>query len=70
MLRDALEDPRTRHLFTFFPTWPEWLQAQADAAAGAFAGTLSPDESLIAMVRDGDLVLDRWYESLRAADSN
>ena len=70
VLRDALEDPRTRHLFTFFPTWPEWLQAQADAAAGAFAGILSPDEALIAMVRDGDMVLDRWHESRRAPNSN
>ena len=70
MLRDALEDPRTRHLFTFFPTWPEWLKAQADAAAGAFAGILSPDEALIAMVRDGDMVLDRWHGSRRAPNSN
>ena len=56
-LRDALDDPCTRHLYTTFAAWPEWLQAQAHIAAAAFEGDLTPEEALIDMVRKGDAVL-------------
>ncbi len=62
MLQTALEDPRTRHLFAFFDTWPAWLDAQATAAAGAFTGEVTPDEALVEMVRGGDAVLSAWWD--------
>ncbi len=67
-LRDTLDDPRTRHLYTTFAAWPEWLQAQAQVAAAAFEGDLTPEEALIDMVRAGDAVLATQGGSAESGD--
>ena len=68
LLRGALEDPQTRHLFIFFATWPQWLAAQVQAAAGAFLGSVSPEQALLDMVRGGDQVLSAWWATPQAQE--